>query len=59
MEVYEHNFYAIKFHLKSHKDSPHKYSLMTGLNEARPVICTCIAIMHEILSLMLNRHLDL
>ena len=48
VEVYEHNFYAIKFHLKSHKDSPHKYSLMTGLNEASPVICTCIAIMHEI-----------
>lgn len=48
VEVYEHNFYAIKFHLKAHRDSPHKYRLMTGLNEARPIIRTCIAIMAEI-----------
>lgn len=48
VEVYEHNFYAVKFHLKVHRNSPDKYSLMTGLNEARPVINTCIAIMKEI-----------
>ena len=48
VEVYEHDFYAIKFHLKAHRHSPDKYNLMTGLNEARPVINTCIAIMQEI-----------
>ena len=48
VEVYEHDFYAEKFHLKTHRDSANKYSLMTGLHEARPVICTCIAIMDEI-----------
>lgn len=48
VEVYQCDFYAVKFHLKAHQDSPNKYSLMTGLNEARPVINTCIAIMHEI-----------
>ncbi len=48
IEVYEHDFYAIKFHLKAHRYSERKYSLMTGFNEARPVINTCIAIMLEI-----------
>ena len=48
VEVYEHDLYAVKFHLKAHRDSKNKYSLMTGLNEARPVIHTCIAIMREI-----------
>lgn len=48
VEVYEHDMYAVKFHLKAHRDSKDKYSLMTGLNEARPVINTCIAIMQEI-----------
>ena len=48
VEVYERNLYAVKFHLKAHRQSPDKYSLMTGLNEARPVIHTCIAIMQEI-----------
>lgn len=51
VEVYEHDMYAIKFHLKAHRDSHDKYSLMTGLNEARPVINTCIAIMQEIAQL--------
>lgn len=48
VEVYEQDFYAVKFHLKAHRDSPYKYNLLTGLNEARPVINTCIAIMQEI-----------
>lgn len=48
VEVYERDFYAVKFHLKSHRDSRNKYNVMTGLNEARPVIMTCIAIMQEI-----------
>lgn len=48
VEVYDNDFYAVKFHLKAHRDSANKYSIMTGFNEARPVICTCIAIMDEI-----------
>lgn len=48
VEVYMRDFYAVKFHLKAHRNSPNKYNLMTGLNEARPVINTCIAIMQEI-----------
>lgn len=47
-EVYARDLYAVKFHLKTHRNSPNKYSLMTGLHEARPVINTCIAIMQEI-----------
>jgi hypothetical protein len=48
IEVYDNDFYALKFHLKSYRNSPEKYNVMTGLNEARPVINTCIAIMQEI-----------
>jgi hypothetical protein len=48
VEVYEHDLYAVKFHLKAHRNSPNKYSIMTGLNEARPVINTCIKIMQEV-----------
>lgn len=48
VEVYESNFYAVKFHLKANRNSPNKYSLMTGLNEARSIIKTCIAIMQDI-----------
>jgi hypothetical protein len=48
VEVYDDDFYAVKFHLKAHRYSADKYNLMTGLNEARPVINTCITIMCEI-----------
>jgi len=48
VEVYESNFYAVKFHLKAHRHSSEKYNLLTGLNEARPVINTCIMIMQDI-----------
>lgn len=48
VEVYMHNMYAVKFHLKSHRDSRNKYSIMTGLNEPRAVVNTCVAIMLEI-----------
>lgn len=51
IEVYEHDMYAVKFHLKAHRDSKDKYRLMTGLNEVRPIINTCIAIMQEIANL--------
>ena len=48
VEVYDSNFSVIKFHLKAHRHSDNKYNLLTGLNEVRPVINTCIAIMLEI-----------
>ena len=48
VEVYDHDFYTVKFHLKNHRHSPHKYNMMTHLYEARPVINTCIAIMQSI-----------
>ena len=48
VEAYDLDFYAIKFHLKAHRDSENKYRLLTGLNEARPVIYTCMAILNEI-----------
>lgn len=48
VEAYNYHLYAVKFHLKAHRNSPNKYNIMTGLNEARPLVCTCIAIMLEI-----------
>ena len=48
VEVYQHHFYAVKFHLKNHRDSEHKYNIMTGLNEARQCIKTVMAIMFEV-----------
>ena len=33
VEVYAQHFYAVKFHLKAHKDSDKKYNILTGLNE--------------------------
>lgn len=48
VEVYNYNFFAVKFHLKSHRDSPHRHNIMTGLNEPRQCIKTCMAIMDEV-----------
>ena len=48
IEVYQHHFYAVKFHLKAHRHSDFKYNLMTGLYEARQCIRTCMAIMEEV-----------
>lgn len=48
VEVYRHNFYAVKFHLKAHRYSEHKYSVMTGLNEPRQCIRTVMAIMFDV-----------
>jgi hypothetical protein len=48
VEVYRHHFYAVKFHLKAHRHSDFKYNLMTGFNEARPCIRTCMAVMQEV-----------
>jgi hypothetical protein len=47
VEVYEHHLYTVKFHLKAHRDSSKRYNLMTGLNEPRECIYTCMAIMAE------------
>ena len=48
VEVYKYNMYAVKFHLKAHRNSHNKYSIMTGLNEPRAIVNTCVAIMLEI-----------
>ena len=48
VERYEHHFYAIKFHLRRDKNNKERYSVMSGLGEARPVINTCIRIMMDI-----------
>ena len=46
--VYHHHFYAVKVHLKNHRNSDSKYNVMTGLNEARQCIRTVMAIMSEV-----------
>ena len=48
IEVYKHHFYAVKFHLKAHRNSDYKYNLLTGLYEARQCIRTCMAVMQEV-----------
>ncbi|OJX63118.1 hypothetical protein [Dysgonomonas sp. 37-18] len=48
VEIYPYNLYAIKFHLKRDSGSRLKYNKLTNLNETRPVVKTCIAIMLEI-----------
>ena len=37
-----HNIYVIKFHLKVHRHSEHKYNILTNLHEARTVLFTCM-----------------
>jgi len=48
VEAYDFDMYTVKFHLKSDRNSPTKYNRLTGFNEARAVINTCIAIMLEV-----------
>ncbi len=45
VEHYNLDLYAIKFYLKSHQNSKDKFTVLTNLHEARPVIYTCIAIL--------------
>ena len=45
VEQFPMHFYGIKFFLKSDSNNPNKYNRLTGLNEVRPVINTCIAIL--------------
>ena len=48
VEQYPNDFYGIKFYLKDDRLNPHKYNRLTGLNEPRPIIHTCIAILMEL-----------
>lgn len=48
VEQYPNDFFGIKFYLKEDRLNPNKYNRMTGYNEPRPVINTCIAILLEI-----------
>ncbi len=45
VEQYKYNLYIIKFYLKAHSDSPNKFALLTGFNDAVKVINTCLEIM--------------
>lgn len=48
VEIYSYEVYVIKFFLKNHRNSEHKYSLLTGHNEPRRIVNTCINIMLDI-----------
>lgn len=48
VELYDYHVYAIKFHLKSLRFSPHKYNLLTNTYEPRKIVHTCINIMLEV-----------
>lgn len=48
VEEYPYHFYGIKFYLKAHALSPQKYNILTGLNEPRAIINTCLHILVDI-----------
>ncbi len=48
VECHPHGFYGVKFYLKDHELSPHKYNILTGLNEPRFIVKTIICIMLDI-----------
>ena len=48
VEQYEHDIYAVKFHLKNHRLSKNKYSFQTNTFEPRTIVQTCINIMLDI-----------
>lgn len=48
VECYEYDIYAVKFHLKSLRNSPYKYRLLTNTFEPRTITNTCIQIMLDI-----------
>lgn len=45
VEEYEDHFFAIKFHQRKDKKNPNKYSILTGNNEARPIINSCLVLL--------------
>ena len=48
VEQYPNQFFGIKFYLKADSLNPHRYNRLTGLNEPRPIIRTCIALLMEL-----------
>ncbi|RQE06516.1 hypothetical protein D2S45_03220 [Prevotella intermedia] len=48
VEEYEHNVFAVKFYPKMWRLSKYKYQMLTGTNEPRRIINTCINIMISI-----------
>lgn len=48
VECYKYHVYAIKFYCKAHQHSKKKYSLLTGDNEPRRIVFTCMNILNEI-----------
>lgn len=48
-QLHKNSFYAIKFHLKSHKDSDNKYKLLTDKGDASTIINTVLVIMELLL----------
>ncbi len=48
VECHPYGFYGVKFYLKDHELSAHKYNILTGFNEPRFIVKTIICIMLEI-----------
>lgn len=48
VEIHPKHFYGVKFHLKDDTNCKEKYNRLTGLNEVRPLVRTCMAIMLDI-----------
>ena len=48
VEEYVGNFFAIKFHLRKDKKNQNKYSVLSGLFEARPIIISCLTLLAQI-----------
>ncbi len=48
VEQYEHDVFAVKFYPKKWSNSKHKYQMLTGTNEPRRIINTCINVMLNI-----------
>jgi hypothetical protein len=48
VEYYPADLVAIKYYLKNHSKSANKFSAYSNLNEARPVLGTCLKLMEEL-----------
>lgn len=48
VEEYRYDVFAVKFYPKKWQNSPNKYRLLTGTNEPRKIINTCINVMISI-----------
>lgn len=47
VEQYDHHVFGVKFHLKSHRDSDRKYSLLTGFNDPFRILATIVHAMKD------------